>query len=189
MGLTPGFTSPNSYPCNSYRGVLATPLHVAWGTGAGSLHGRWPGPRLLAEVGAMHAGPWLGWSRTPASLHTPPRGRPTCLRPGPRGSAEVQALSQSEGTARKPGLLFSLCDPRASIWPGTCHLHLLSRVLFPGCFLGFWLIFVPLILSLQMDHHLGNPAYIATQGPLPATVANFWQVSLQGVRTLLTTRP
>lgn len=48
----------------------------------------------------------------------------------------------------------------------------------PGGFLALQLIFVTVILSLQMDHDPRSPAYIATQGPLPATVADFWQVSL-----------
>lgn len=148
------------YPC----GQLTRQVAGAEAPGQGGGHACWP---------------MAGWSRTLASRHTAPCERPTCLRPGPRGSAEVQALSQSGGTARKPGLLFSLCDPRAGVRPGTCRLHLLRRVLFPGCFLGFRLIFVPLISSLQMDHDPRNPAYIATQGPLPATVADFWQVSLR----------
>ena len=33
-------------------------------------------------------------------------------------------------------------------------------------------------LCRQTDHDPRNPAYICTQGPLPHTVADFWQVSL-----------
>lgn len=36
--------------------------------------------------------------------------------------------------------------------------------------------FFPL-LNPQVDHDPRQPAYIATQGPLPHTVADFWQVS------------
>jgi len=33
--------------------------------------------------------------------------------------------------------------------------------------------------NFQTDHDPRNPAYICTQGPLPHTVADFWQVSFQ----------
>lgn len=35
----------------------------------------------------------------------------------------------------------------------------------------------PFISNQQFDHDPRQPAYIATQGPLPHTVADFWQVS------------
>lgn len=40
------------------------------------------------------------------------------------------------------------------------------------CFL-FYFIFLS---DLQFDHDPRQPAYIATQGPLAHTVADFWQV-------------
>lgn len=36
-------------------------------------------------------------------------------------------------------------------------------------------LFFPL---LKMDHDPRNPTYISSQGPLPTTVADFWQVKL-----------
>ena len=37
----------------------------------------------------------------------------------------------------------------------------------------------------QIDHDPRLPAYIATQGPLPHTIADFWQVCTTPLRGLL----
>lgn len=45
--------------------------------------------------------------------------------------------------------------------------------------LSFPLLFSSLLYSLlKMDHDPRNPTYISSQGPLPTTVADFWQVKL-----------
>lgn len=38
-------------------------------------------------------------------------------------------------------------------------------------------VFSSFNLHFQTDHDPRNPAYVTTQGPLPHTVADFWQVS------------
>lgn len=35
----------------------------------------------------------------------------------------------------------------------------------------------------QMDHDPRNPTYISSQGPLPSTVADFWQVKLISIHS------
>lgn len=147
------------YPC----GQLPRQVAGAEAPGRGGGHARWP---------------VAGRSRTLASQHTAPCERPTS---SPRATGLCRGPStvatRRDGKEAQPALL--TLRPQSRHPAGTCRLHLLSRVLFPGCFLGFGLISVPLISSLQMDHDPRNPAYIATQGPLPATVADFWQVSLR----------
>lgn len=78
---------------------------------------------------------------------------------GPSGGGRLEGPAHGVSTWRSAQGVTSLSHDiwRPRPWP------------FPSSSVRIW--------SLQMDHDPRSPAYIATQGPLPATVADFWQVS------------
>lgn len=95
------------------------------------------------------------------------------------------AAPKSQGLADREGLQQQRSPPshRPRAGPAACP----AGSSFPLPPAG-QLTFVPVFLPPQMDHDPRSPAYIATQGPLPATVADFWQVNLSKLTFFLKIR-